>query len=146
VTRGRSDPANDVPAPFAEILHLNVTTDLFQLPRNVVSGSRSAGCTGLTSRARGIRKPRNVTLEAIAGNGGKRAEIQKERKQKRGKLLTLHEFEIRPSAVRPTTYAPNPTSNVTVTPQNTATTTASTEDTTEKAPLMPQYHAVGAPS
>src|SRR5881296_1352009 len=43
-------------------------------------------------------------------------------------------------------YAPNPTSSVTVTPQNTATATASTEEMTEKAPLMPQYHAVGAPS
>src|SRR5437667_12366576 len=43
-------------------------------------------------------------------------------------------------------YAPNPTSSVTVTPQNTATATASTEEMTENAPLTPQYHAVGAPS
>src|SRR5437764_9882206 len=43
-------------------------------------------------------------------------------------------------------YAPNPTSSVTVTPQNRATATASTEEMTEKAPLIPQYHAVGAPS
>src|SRR5262245_58524865 len=43
-------------------------------------------------------------------------------------------------------YANNPTNNVIVTPQKTATTTASTDEITENAPLMPQYHAVGAPS
>src|SRR5215831_1278714 len=49
-------------------------------------------------------------------------------------------------AIRATKYAPNPTSNVTVTPQNTATNTASTEEITENAPLIPQYQAVGATS
>src|SRR5262249_60538865 len=33
-----------------------------------------------------------------------------------------------------------------VTPQKNATTTANTEEMTENAPLMPQYHAVGAAS
>src|SRR5437016_6106437 len=54
-------------------------------------------------------------------------------------------FEIFPRAINPTTYAPRPTNNVMVTPQKTAITTASTEEMTENAPLMPQYHAVGAP-
>src|SRR5947208_324137 len=43
-------------------------------------------------------------------------------------------------------YAASPTSRVTVTPQKTAITTANTEEITENAPLIPQYHAVGAPS
>ena len=43
-------------------------------------------------------------------------------------------------------YAANPTIKVTVTPQKTATTTASTDEITENAPLMPQYQAVGAPA
>jgi hypothetical protein len=34
---------------------------------------------------------------------------------------------------------------VAVTPQKTAITTASTDAITEKAPLMAQYHAFGAP-
>src|SRR5262249_30179874 len=33
-----------------------------------------------------------------------------------------------------------------VTPQNTATTTANTDEMTENAPLIPQYHAAGAAS
>src|SRR5215831_10207966 len=49
-------------------------------------------------------------------------------------------------AIRATKYAPSPTSSVTVTPQNTATNTASTEEITENAPLIPQYQAVGATS
>src|SRR6266850_2419505 len=53
--------------------------------------------------------------------------------------------EIFPRAIKPRTYAPNPTNSVIVTPQKTAITTASTDDMTENAPLMPQYHAVGAP-
>src|SRR5689334_1768793 len=47
------------------------------------------------------------------------------------------------SAIR---YAVRPTSRVTVTPQNTATNTASTDEITENAPLIPQYQAVGATS
>src|SRR5262245_61682086 len=50
------------------------------------------------------------------------------------------------NAVNATMYANKPTNNVIVTPQKTATTTASTDEITENAPLMPQYHAVGAPS
>src|SRR5438105_9101114 len=50
-----------------------------------------------------------------------------------------------PRAINPATYAARPASSVIVTPQKTAMTTASTEDMTENAPLMPQYHAVGAP-
>src|ERR1041384_2829305 len=42
-------------------------------------------------------------------------------------------------------YALSPTASVIVTPQNTAITTANTDETTEKAPLIPQYQAVGAP-
>src|SRR5438132_7186087 len=41
-------------------------------------------------------------------------------------------------------YAANPTNNVAVTPQKTATTTARTDEITENAPLIPQYQAVGA--
>src|SRR5262245_39231369 len=48
------------------------------------------------------------------------------------------------NATSATTYENNPTSSVTVTPQNTATTSARTEEITENAPLIPHYHAVGA--
>src|SRR2546423_411163 len=51
-----------------------------------------------------------------------------------------------PRASSPIKYAATPPSNVIVTPQKPATTTASTDEITEKAPLMPQYQAVGAPS
>src|SRR5215831_2010117 len=55
-------------------------------------------------------------------------------------------FPLNCKAANATTYADNPTSSVTVTPQNTATTSASTDEITENAPLIPQYHAVGASS
>src|SRR2546422_1077357 len=51
-----------------------------------------------------------------------------------------------PRAVSAIMYAASPTNNVTVTPQKTATTTASTDEITENEPLIPQYHAVGAPA
>ena len=49
-------------------------------------------------------------------------------------------------AIRAIKYAVKPTSSVTVTPQNTATNTARTDEITENAPLIPQYQAVGATS
>src|SRR5947209_8453180 len=53
-------------------------------------------------------------------------------------------FPLSCNATRATMYADNPTNSVTVTPQNTATTSANTDEITENAPLIPQYHAIGA--
>ena len=82
VSCGRTDVADNIPAPAAEVLHLYVAAKIFQLTRDVVGSGGAAGTAGVSSFARGIRKPGDVCFEKVRRYGGEREEREEERRDK----------------------------------------------------------------
>ena len=73
------DSTDHVATHAAEILHLDITADLFELLRNVIGRSRRPRCRGLAAFACRIGKPGHVVLETVRGDCGKSEQRENDR-------------------------------------------------------------------